>query len=201
MERFLIPSVRAELLRCHRSERDGRIKDRIKVVLLYDDGWSYASIAEALFLSEEGVRQQLKDYVESDGKKLKPGNGGSQTFLNIIQTKALTVHLENHLYLKVSDICAYVHKTYGIRYSVSGCTGLRSKDLPFINLVEFQPVQIIRPKRILLKTMKRSRKLYRRMITLSLWMESIQPMQFVSRVGGYAVANVRKFRLMAVKNV
>jgi len=122
MERFLIPSVRAELLRRHRSERDGRTKDRIKVVLLYDDGWSYASIAEALFLSEEGVRQQLKDYVESDGKKLKPGNGGSQTFLNITETKDLTIHLENHLYLKVSDICAYVHKTYGIRYSVSGMT-------------------------------------------------------------------------------
>ena len=117
-----MPSVRAELLRRHRSEHDGRTKDRIKVVLLYDDGWSYASIAEALFLSEEGVRQQLKDYVESDGKKLKLGNGGSQTFLNITQTKDLTIHLENHLYLKVSDICAYVHKTYGIRYSVSGMT-------------------------------------------------------------------------------
>ena len=53
----------------HRLGRDGRVKDRIKVVLLRDDGWSYASIAEAFFLREEGVRQQLKDYVDSAGKR------------------------------------------------------------------------------------------------------------------------------------
>jgi hypothetical protein len=56
MERFLTPIARAELLNQHRRERDGRVKDRIKVVLLHDDGWSYASIAEALFLSDAGVR-------------------------------------------------------------------------------------------------------------------------------------------------
>ena len=56
MERFLSSYARKELLARHRRERDGRIKDRIKVVLLRDDGWSYKSIAEALFLSDEGVR-------------------------------------------------------------------------------------------------------------------------------------------------
>lgn len=122
MERLLTLATRAELLNQHRRERDGRIKDRIKVVLLRDDGWSYASIAEALFLSEEGVRQQLMDYLESNGKKLKPENGGSASFLNEEQTQELVNHLEDHLYVKVSDICGYVHKTYKIRYSVSGMT-------------------------------------------------------------------------------
>ncbi len=122
MEKFLTPTERAELLRRHRQERDGRVKDRIKVVLLRDDGWSYASIAEALFLSEEGVRQQLKDYLESNGKKLRPENGGSKSSLDEAQTQELIKHLEEHLYIKVSDICNYVHKNYLIRYSVSGMT-------------------------------------------------------------------------------
>jgi hypothetical protein len=74
MEKFLTSLERGEVLRQHRLERDGRVKDRIKVVLLHDDGWSYASIAEAFFLSEEGVRRQLKDYVDSAGKKIKPEN-------------------------------------------------------------------------------------------------------------------------------
>ena len=46
---ILSPSERAALLLQHKQERDGRVKDRIKVVLLRDDDWSYASIAEALF--------------------------------------------------------------------------------------------------------------------------------------------------------
>jgi len=132
MEKFLTPIARAELLKRHRRERDGSIKDRIKVVLLRDDGWSYASIAEALFLSEEGVRQQLKDYVDSDGKKLKPENGGSESILNAEQTKAITSYLETHLYVKASDICGYVHKSYGVRYSVSGMTNwLKNQNFTF----------------------------------------------------------------------
>lgn len=89
MERFLSPSARTELLARHRRERDGRIKDRIKVVLLRDDGWSYASIAEALFLSDEGVRQQIQDYIKPDGIKLAPENGGSKSFLNTEKRKPL----------------------------------------------------------------------------------------------------------------
>jgi len=103
-ERILVPAIRSELLKRHRTERDGRIKDRMKVVLLYDDGWSYASIAEALFLSEEGVRQQFKDYIDSEGKKLKPENGGSESLLDTDQATAVISHLENNLYIKVSDI-------------------------------------------------------------------------------------------------
>jgi transposase len=128
MERFLNSSVRTELLSRHRRERDGRIKDRIKVVLLRDDGWSYESIAEALFLSDEGVRQQIQDYIKSDGIKLTPENGGSKSFLTQEQTQAVVAHLESHLYVTVSDICHYMHKTYNVRYSVSGMTDWLEKN-------------------------------------------------------------------------
>lgn len=128
MEQFLDSATRTHLLQRHRRERDRRIADRIKVILLRDDGWSYAAIAEALFLSEEGVRQQLKDYLDSQGKKLKPENGGSDPFLNAAHTSELIAHLEAHLYIKASDICGYVHETYGIRYSVSGMTNWLSRN-------------------------------------------------------------------------
>ena len=128
MERFLEPNTREALLKRHKQERDRRVADRIKVVLLYDDGWSCTSIAEALFLSDEGVRKQLQDYIDSEGKKLKPRNGGSEPFLNEAQTIDLVAHLEIHLYIKVSDICDYVHECYGIRYSVSGMTTWLSRN-------------------------------------------------------------------------
>jgi transposase len=120
--------VRSALLGRHRNERDRRVADRIKAVLLRDDGWTYAEIAEALFLTEEGIRQHLKDY-EKDGK-LKPelepapakAGGGSSGLLNEAQTTELLTRLDENLYVKVAEICAYVQEKYAVRYSVGGMT-------------------------------------------------------------------------------
>jgi hypothetical protein len=55
---FLSDDERAILRAQHKRERDKRICDRIKAVLLFDKKWSTASIAEVLLLSEvdEGTR-------------------------------------------------------------------------------------------------------------------------------------------------
>ncbi len=39
----------------HQVERDGRIRDRIKSVLLRDEGWSISKIAQALRISSDTV--------------------------------------------------------------------------------------------------------------------------------------------------
>ena len=117
---ILAPTVRQALLQQHKKERDRRVADRIKAVILRDEGWTYDAIAEALLLSEEGVRQHLKDY-ESSGK-LKPENGGSSGLLNEAQTAELLAYLDAHLYVKASEIVAHVQEKYGIRYSVRGMT-------------------------------------------------------------------------------
>lgn len=111
---------RSVLIKRHRAERDGRVRDRIKVVLLTDDGWTAKRIAEALFVDEQTVRQHLQDYQES--QKLKPENGGSLPKLDREQTAALTQHLDQKVYVKIKDICAYVIDTFGIHYSVRGMT-------------------------------------------------------------------------------
>ena len=72
---FLNDEERTQLKIHHRHERDGRIRDRIKAVLLFDKGWSVAAIAEALLLSEDAIRDHIAEY--KDSKKLKPENGGS----------------------------------------------------------------------------------------------------------------------------
>ena len=94
---ILSPEARSALLSQHKKERDGRVKDRIKAVLLRDQDWSLREIAEALFLTEEGVRQHLLDYAASG--KLKPANGGSSWLLNEVQTAELLAHLDAHLYV------------------------------------------------------------------------------------------------------
>jgi len=104
----------------HRYEDDGRIRDRIKAVLLKNEGWKNKAIAQALRIHEETVRQHLTDW--STDEKLKPENGGSYSKLDDVQTRLLDTHLSNTTYTRVMDICAYVESTFGVRYTVSGMT-------------------------------------------------------------------------------
>jgi len=115
---FLSDAERAQLRAQHKQERDRRICDRIKAVLLYDKNWSIAAIAEALLLSEDAVREHIAEYRKS--KKLKPENGGSAEKLSIEQSEQLRQHLQRHTYLYVKDIIAYVQSTWSITYSVPG---------------------------------------------------------------------------------
>jgi transposase len=115
---FLSDEERTSLIRQHKKERDGRIRDRIKAVLLRDKEWTWMQIAEALLLSEEVLRKHLKDYQSS--KKLKPENGGSKEKLSFEQTQKLIDHLQTHTYLYTKDIVAYVKSAFKIEYSVSG---------------------------------------------------------------------------------
>ena len=57
MKNFLIDEERASLTKQHKKEKDGRVRDRIKAVLLRDKGWTWMQIAEALLLSEEMLRK------------------------------------------------------------------------------------------------------------------------------------------------
>lgn len=48
MTRFLSPDERTALKMQHKRERDKRVCDRIKAVLLYDEGRSFTEIAHVL---------------------------------------------------------------------------------------------------------------------------------------------------------
>lgn len=120
MKDFLTDSRRQELRGQHRKERDGRVRDRIKAILLADKGWSYVRIAEALMLDEETISRHIQEYLDHD--KLKPENGGSSSKLNEKQTLELVAHLETETYMKVSDIRNYIQLTYDISYTAPGVT-------------------------------------------------------------------------------
>jgi len=117
---LLTAEQRTTLLRGHRHERDSRVADRMKAVLLRDDGWSYEEIGRALFLTGEGVRQQVEDFIRE--QKLAPANGGSEPQLDEKQTTQLLEHLDATTYLYVKQIAAYVKQTFSVVYSESGMT-------------------------------------------------------------------------------
>lgn len=97
MIRKLTPTERESLKAAHRRAGDGKVRDRIKAVLAFDEGYSYAQIARILLLDDETIRRHVHDYFSKN--KLKPENGGSQSLLNQSETQALISHLQEVTYL------------------------------------------------------------------------------------------------------
>lgn len=115
---FLDDKERSKLKIQHKRERDGRIRDRIKAVLLHDRGWSPQQIAEALLISDQAVRNHIEEYKTSSN--LKPDNGGSEEKLSKEYSEQLESHLKEHTYLYVKDIVAYVLAKFKVSYTVPG---------------------------------------------------------------------------------
>lgn len=102
----------------HQVERDKRVCDRIKAVLMYDNGYSLAEIAKVLLLSHEGIRKHLIDY--HDKAKLQTENGGNYSKLTAEEENDLIKHLEINNYIYARDIGLHIEKQYGISYSLAG---------------------------------------------------------------------------------
>jgi transposase len=102
----------------HDQTRDGRVRDRIKAILLTSEGWTTAMISQALRIHESTVRNHLADYTLSG--KLQPENGGSNSRLSTEQTEELIAHLTKHTYHHNNQIVAYVLQQFGVKYTVAG---------------------------------------------------------------------------------
>ena len=118
MKIVLTPEQKQQLEQMHDTERDSRVCDRIKAVLLASEGWSQVMISQALRIHESTVARHHSDYVFSE--KLKPENGGSQSKLSATQTMQLIEHLTEKTYSHTHQITAYVKETFGLEYTVSG---------------------------------------------------------------------------------
>ena len=118
MKITLTPQQKLQLEQMHDSTRDGRVRDRIKAVLLAAEDWSHAMISQALRIHGSTVARHLSDYVLSE--KLKPENGGSQSKLSATQTMHLIEHLTENTYSHTYQIVAYIKETFELEYTVSG---------------------------------------------------------------------------------
>lgn len=118
MKISLTEQQKNELERQHVNERDGRVRDRIKVLLLASEGWRPSMIAQALRLHEATVNRHISDYLNNG--KLKPENGGSQSQLSETRSAELITYLTRNLLPTTQAIIALVDEWWGIRYTVAG---------------------------------------------------------------------------------
>ena len=125
MNKFLTIKQRKELLSELKLERHRRFAERIKVILLLDEGKTYKNISKFLFLDEGSIRNYRKRYVDGGIERLVNDNYHSKKcFLNPIQIEELKVELKNKIYQSTSQIITYLKKKYKVQYSVGGVTDL-----------------------------------------------------------------------------
>ena len=117
---FLSPEEVAKLRSRHRMDNQRRSCDRIKAVLLANEGWTYVKISDVLLLDEQTISRHVQDYKAN--KKLKNESGGSKSQLDAAQAESLIQHLKEKLYVYVKDICVYVKETFNVHYTASGLT-------------------------------------------------------------------------------
>ncbi len=117
MNRILTSIERIALLSRHKRERDKRIADRIKAVILHDDGWTSERISAALLIDDATIRFYIKTYCEEH--RVTPSHKGSEPLLNAEETSLLSEHVEAGCYTKIKDIQAYVALTFGKNLAIS----------------------------------------------------------------------------------
>lgn len=120
---FLTQEGKKILREAHYSCRNKRAADRIKAILLLDDGFDYAQVAHILMLDDETIRR-YEDHYKKEGIDglLECRYLGRKPELTKVQEMGLIQHLRNTVYMQVKDICADVNKHYGKEYSISGMT-------------------------------------------------------------------------------
>ena len=122
---FLSPEEKSVLLKAHKSERDGRKKDRLKFVLLMNEGWSYERIATALFLDDQTLRNYWSEYrKEGIDSLLGFKYQGRSSLLSEQEQHELKEHLKENTYCTAKQIKNYIKAVYGKEYSRKGVIAL-----------------------------------------------------------------------------
>ena len=121
MNKILTQAQRAEFTKLVRKTKNIDEKDRLRAILAYDLGHDASDIAEILQISESTTYNYINDYLNKNKIAHLPKNG-ALCKLTPSQEIELINHLHEVTYLYAKSICAYVLKTYQVKYTVAGIT-------------------------------------------------------------------------------
>ena len=125
---FLNPSERSSLEALQRASKDKRTCDRLRAILLLDNGWSYKKVATALFIDIESVRRYYRTYSEGGKEALLILNySGKTSLLNENQLNEVKEYVKKTVPSTAKEVMAYIEKKFSITYSESAVVMLLHK--------------------------------------------------------------------------
>jgi transposase len=121
----LIHNERNNLVTFHRNEPSRHYADKIKSILLLDDGYSYKDIASILLLDDQTVRNYENIFVKGGLSLLTANNYlGNQISLSASALIQVDNEVASNFYDSSEEIVLYIQKHFNKTYSVSGVTKL-----------------------------------------------------------------------------
>jgi transposase len=122
---FLSQAERDFLTARHRRERDKRICDRIKAVLLLDKGWPCDKIAAVLLLDVDTVKRCRKLYLDGGKEALFTLNYlGKPCALNDEQVYCLKNYVKETNPKSALEVVSFIKLHFDIQYTQSGAVAL-----------------------------------------------------------------------------
>jgi len=125
MPKLLSDSEVVVLKLAHRKERDKRLADRIKAILMLHNGFTQDEVSLALLFDRVTLSRYLKAF-KAKGIEglLEMKYKGGQTKLNLLQEFELKKYLKINTKRTVKEITDYVLGKYKVSFSVIGATKL-----------------------------------------------------------------------------
>jgi len=121
----LTQTDRVKIKQLHRSCAKRKFADKLKAILLLDDGLSCVQVGRILLLDDDTIRQYRTQYLSLGAESLLTDNNkGTSSFLSKLQLEELESHLAQNTYLNSKGILVWIAKEFNISYTSSGLTAL-----------------------------------------------------------------------------
>ena len=115
MSNFLSTEQKEELLSELKSERYRKNADRIRIILLLDQGEKYSDIQKFYFVDEGTIRNWRKRYVEGGIERLMNDQWKvKRCSLSPRQLDQLSTHLEENTYQRTKDIADLIRSEFNV---------------------------------------------------------------------------------------
>ena len=126
MKNFLSQEQILSYKQLHRNYRgDQRKSDRIKAILMLNEGYGYEEISKILLLDDSTIRRWHETYMATDlNTLLNDKYPGRDSKLTESQKEKLASHLANKVYLTSKEICLYVETEFDVSYTPNGMVSL-----------------------------------------------------------------------------
>ena len=125
MPKFLTYEEFVSLKQLHRSLKNKKAADRVKVLIMLHLGFTPTQISQALMLDETTLSRYVKTFKEKGVEGLlEVKYAGGKTRLTLCQEQELKVYLKENITRTAKEVVDYIFLTYKVNYSIIGTTKL-----------------------------------------------------------------------------
>lgn len=114
-----------KIKKLHRNCKQRKHADKLKAILMLDNGFSCVEVGEVLLLDDDTIRNYRNTYLnEGSVFLLNDNNKGTTALLSIEQLELLEKHITQNVYADSKGIVVWIKNEFGVDYTASGINSL-----------------------------------------------------------------------------